>query len=123
MPVELTELPPSKRADATSRKADEGERLLRALGDRTRLVVLDEGGQAWSTRDLAGRLEAWRGGRTAVALVIGGPDGLAPELLARADEHWSLSRLTFPHPLVRLVLIEQLYRAWSLGAGHPYHRD
>ncbi|MFO0970716.1 MAG: 23S rRNA (pseudouridine(1915)-N(3))-methyltransferase RlmH [Gemmataceae bacterium] len=79
-------------------------------------------GQPWSTGGLAGRLEAWSADGRDVALLVGGPDGLAAACLARADERWSLGPLTLPHMLVRVVVAEALYRAWSVRAGHPYHR-
>ena len=84
--------------------------------------MLDERGTALSTRALADRLGAWQLGGDDVALVIGGPDGLDPGLRAAAHERIRLSDLTLPHALVRVLLIEQLYRAWSVRAGHPYHR-
>lgn len=100
----------------------EGEGLLRAVPSSARIVTLDERGSAWSTADLAKRLEAWMADGRDTALLAGGPDGLAPECRERADLTWSLSRLTFPHPLVRVIVAEQLWRAWSLLHRHPYHR-
>ncbi len=101
----------------------EGERLLAALRKDDYAVVLDERGSEMTTRELA----AWLGNRMRegqdLAFLIGGPDGFAPEVLARANLRWSLSRLTFPHALVRVVLAEQLYRAHSVLTNHPYHRD
>lgn len=102
--------------------ADEGKRVLAALGRSARLVLLDERGSAWSSAELARRLARWAQAGEDIAFAIGGPYGHAPELDARAAERWSLSALTLPHALVRVVLIEQLYRAWSINAGHPYHR-
>src|SRR5690606_28040779 len=103
--------------------ADEGERMLAAVPAGAHVVALDEHGAAWSTAELARRLEHWSGlGSSAVCFLIGGPDGLAPACLARARERWSLSALTLPHGLVRIVAAEALYRAVSLLEGHPYHR-
>jgi 23S rRNA (pseudouridine1915-N3)-methyltransferase len=102
--------------------ADEGGRLLKAIPNRARVIALDVRGQTWSTEALARELEAWMADGRDLALLVGGPDGLSRDCLARADERWSLSPLTFPHPLVRVILAEQLYRAWSLTQGHPYHR-
>jgi 23S rRNA (pseudouridine1915-N3)-methyltransferase len=102
--------------------ADEGERLLKATPSAALTVALDVGGRAWSTEALARELEAWMASGRDVALLVGGPDGLSTDCLARAEQHWSLSPLTFPHPLVRVILAEQLYRAWTLTQGHPYHR-
>ena len=86
-------------------------------------LVLDERGQQWSSRELAAQMRSWLDGHPHVVILIGGPDGLAPACRKRADRTWSLSRLTFPHGLVRVLLAEQLYRAWTILQGHPYHRD
>ena len=107
-------------ADAVRR---EGERVLAALRERERVVLLDETGKTLSTRELAARLEASATAAPDVALLIGGPDGHAPAVRERAAESWSLSKLTLPHGLARVMLVEQLYRAQSLLLGHPYHRD
>ena len=108
--------------DIERARGEEGERLLGALGPRDHVVALDEHGPAWSTRSLAKHLAAWEMGGRDVVLLIGGADGLSPACLDRADQRWSLSPLTLPHALVRVLVAEQLYRAWSLNAGHPYHR-
>ncbi|MYE83444.1 MAG: 23S rRNA (pseudouridine(1915)-N(3))-methyltransferase RlmH [Gammaproteobacteria bacterium] len=106
------------------RRAREAEatRLLGRIGPRERVVVLDPAGQALSTEGFAARLSEWRMDGRDVAFVIGGPSGLADTVLARADFAWSLSLLTFPHGLARVLVAEQLYRAWTILAGHPYHR-
>jgi 23S rRNA (pseudouridine1915-N3)-methyltransferase len=102
---------------------EEGGRMLDALGERDQTVVaLAIEGQRLSTDDLARRLGRWQQDGRDLAFLIGGPEGLAPACLARAQLRWSLSPLTFPHALVRVLLAEQLYRAWSILAGHPYHR-
>lgn len=101
---------------------EEGERMLARLPPRARVVALEVGGQPWSSVRLAKELESWMMDGRDVCLVIGGPEGLAPEVLARAEQRWSLSPLTLPHALVRPVLAEALYRAWSITRGHPYHR-
>lgn len=127
----LREVPTAYRGGAAGRKGAagsgasirrEGEGLLRAVPSGARIVALDERGAAWSTADLAGRLEAWMADGRDTALLAGGPDGLSPECRDRADLTWSLSRLTFPHALVRVIVAEQLWRAWSLLHRHPYHR-
>lgn len=123
--LHLLEVPAGKRghnADVARLIRDEGERLLAATPTGSDLIALDERGQEWSTTQLAERLAEWlREGRD-LSLLIGGPDGLDPACRARAGQLWSLSRLTLPHPLVRVVVAEQLYRAWSLLHNHPYHR-
>jgi 23S rRNA (pseudouridine1915-N3)-methyltransferase len=101
----------------------EGKRLEAVLPAGTRRVVLDERGTRWTTRALADRLEFWRGDGRDVAFLIGGPDGLDPDLKATADETARLSDLTLPHAFVRVMLAEALYRAWSLSTNHPYHRE
>ncbi|MEX0420499.1 23S rRNA (pseudouridine(1915)-N(3))-methyltransferase RlmH [Spiribacter pallidus] len=102
-------------------RAQEGEALLAATG-AARRIALDEGGRAWSTRDLADYLDdAMQQGQD-LAFMIGGADGLHRDCLAAAERRWSLSPLTLPHMLVRVVVAEQLYRAWTLLSGHPYHR-
>jgi len=103
--------------------ADEGQRMLAAVPKGAHIVALDEAGHSLTTRELAGRLERWMASGQSVALLIGGPDGLAPACLDRAAEKWSLSPLTLPHGLVRVVVAEAIYRAWTLLENHPYHRD
>ena len=111
-----------KNADLQRAICAEGEAMLAAIPAQERVIALDVGGKPQSTENLAAHLQQWQqqGGNT--SLLIGGPDGLAASCLARAQERWSLSALTLPHPLVRIVLAEQLYRAWSLLNRHPYHR-
>ena len=101
----------------------EAQRIRAQLPARCRLVVLDERGEDLATTALAQRLAAWQLEAAPVAIVIGGPDGIAPELRAQADQTLRLSSLTLPHALVRVLLAEQLYRAWSINAQHPYHRE
>jgi 23S rRNA (pseudouridine1915-N3)-methyltransferase len=100
----------------------EAEALLRGLPDGATLVALDREGQAWTSEELAARVDRWRGAARPVAFMIGGSDGLAPALVARAGERWSLGPLTLPHELARVVVYEQLYRAFTILEGHPYHR-
>jgi 23S rRNA (pseudouridine1915-N3)-methyltransferase len=103
-------------------RAEEGERLLRGLAAGDRVIALDPRGEPWRTEDLAGHLEDWQMSGHSVAFLLGGPEGLAPACLDRAERAWSLGPLTLPHPLVRVLLAEQLYRAWTILAKHPYHR-
>ena len=106
-----------------SLRAAERERIEAALPKGCRVVALDERGTALSTVALADKLRAWQLDADDVALVIGGPDGLEPAFRQAAHERIRLSDLTLPHALVRVLLIEQLYRAWSINAKHPYHRE
>ena len=105
-------------------KMREAELILGALPTRARLIALDERGTMWPSRGLADQLDAWRGqGVAELAFAIGGADGLAAEVLDRADTTWSLGSMTWPHLLARCMLLEQLYRAQQILAGHPYHRE
>lgn len=125
LPLELVELAPGRRGkgiDPARAIADERQRIRAALPKGALVVVLDGGGRAFTSEQLAQRLEHWRHQGRDLALLIGGPDGHAAEVLAAADECWSLGPLTLPHMLVRLLVAEQLYRAASLLANHPYHR-
>lgn len=121
--LESAFIAPGRGSDADRAKGEECDRLLGALAAGDLAVALDERGEAWTTRDLAGRLRRWQAEGRDVAFLVGGAAGLAPKCLERADLHWSLSALTLPHALVRVLLAEQVYRAVSINAGHPYHRD
>ena len=101
----------------------ERQRIEAAIPSGTHVVALDERGSALTTSALAAKLSQWQGQGGDVALLIGGPDGLHPALRQAAHERIRLSDLTLPHAMVRVLLVEQLYRAWSINAGHPYHRD
>jgi 23S rRNA (pseudouridine1915-N3)-methyltransferase len=122
----LIEIPAGKRgksADVVRITEKEGQQMLAAIPKGAMVVVLEVTGRQWDTPQLAQKLEQWMQDGRDVALLVGGPEGLAPECLARAEVKWSLSALTMPHPLVRVVLAEQLYRAWSVTQNHPYHRQ
>ena len=122
--LDLVEVPAADRRNGRGPerwKEEEAERLLQAAGDRRR-IVLDVTGRPWSTEDLAVRMEDWRMEGRDPALLVGGPDGLAQRVLDGAEARWSLSALTLPHALVRILVAEQVYRAWTLITGHPYHR-
>ena len=128
MSVELIEITPAKRsknpsdAEISKYKDSEGVNILAAKHPKERLWVLEVTGKMLSTKKLANKLETTMQDGTDIALVIGGADGISAEVLAQADFKWSLSDLTLPHPLVRVVLMEQLYRAMSIIHNHPYHR-
>jgi 23S rRNA (pseudouridine1915-N3)-methyltransferase len=116
-----TEPRASKAVDALL--AAERQRIENAIPRGTHVVALDERGTALTTAALAKQLKTWQMQGGDVALVIGGPDGLDPEFKRTADERIRLSDLTLPHAMVRVLLVEQLYRAWSINANHPYHRE
>ncbi|HXH03273.1 MAG TPA: 23S rRNA (pseudouridine(1915)-N(3))-methyltransferase RlmH [Candidatus Competibacteraceae bacterium] len=123
--LQLIEITPGRRGkNAVVERAvrEEGERMLAALPKGARVVALEVSGRQWSTEELAAQLQGWLAEGRDVALLVGGPEGLAPAARSRAEQSWSLSRLTLPHPLVRVVVAEQLYRAWSILHHHPYHR-
>lgn len=123
--LQLKEIAPERRGrhpDIARLRAREGERLVAAIPKGARVLALDVGGRSLSTEQLAGRLESWMADGRDLALLVGGPDGLDPQCLGHAEFRWSLSPMTFPHPLVRVILAEQIYRAWTILAGHPYHR-
>jgi 23S rRNA (pseudouridine1915-N3)-methyltransferase len=125
LPLELVEVAPGvrgKNRDAARATFDEGQRVLAALPKGVHVVALDGGGKMFSSEQLAQRMEHWRQQGRDLAFLIGGPEGHAPEARAAAHETWSISPLTLPHMLVRLVVAEQLYRAASILADHPYHR-
>jgi 23S rRNA (pseudouridine1915-N3)-methyltransferase len=122
--LQVRELPPATgAASAEQQKQREAAAIFKALNPLATLVALDERGAGWSTRDLAGHLAGWLEAGREVVLVIGGAEGLAEPVRAAAARVWSLSPLTLPHQLARVVVIEQIYRAWSLLNHHPYHRE
>jgi 23S rRNA (pseudouridine1915-N3)-methyltransferase len=124
--LELLELPMQKRQKNNNNieqlKDKEAKTILDAIKSNEKLVVLDVLGKPISTHQLSEYLKEWKMDGQNIAVVIGGPDGLASSVLNKADQKISLSKLTLPHPLVRVLLAEQLYRAWSINHGHPYHR-
>jgi 23S rRNA (pseudouridine1915-N3)-methyltransferase len=123
--LELKVLPLARRTSSAAPEralAEEGARMARAIPAGAHVVALAEAGKPLSTKELAAKLERWSELGAPVALLLGGPDGIGPEALARAGERWSLSPLTLPHGLARVVVAEALYRAWSLLQNHPYHR-
>ena len=126
LPLELIEIKAEARNRGKTTLAvmeAEASRITAALPIRCRRVILDKRGTDLTSMDLARRLKQWREGGEDVAFIIGGPDGLAPDLKASAHETFRLSNLTLPHALVRPILAEALYRAWSITHNHPYHRE
>lgn len=125
LPLELVEIEPGLRGkgrDAQRAIEDEGRRVLAALPKNAHVVALEVTGKPYSSEQLAQRLEHWRGQGRDLSFLIGGPEGHASEVLAGANETWSLGPLTLPHMLARLLVAEQLYRAAAMLANHPYHR-
>jgi 23S rRNA (pseudouridine1915-N3)-methyltransferase len=123
--LKLKEIAPAKRgknADIARLIEDEGQRMLQAVSSNDHVVALDLSGRECNTVQLSGMLARWLEKGANISLLVGGPDGLSQACLDRANERWCLSQLTLPHPLVRVVVAEQIYRAWSILQNHPYHR-
>lgn len=123
--LHLREIPVAERgknADVARLKRDEGEKILKAIPKGATVIALDERGESLGSTQWAQALAQWLQSGADVCLLIGGPDGHAPEVLERASRHWSLSKLTLPHALVRVLVAEQLFRASSILSNHPYHR-
>ena len=123
--IKLIEISAGKRgknSDIKRLTQQEGEKMLAAIPKNTKVVALDVLGKTCSTEELAQEIKSWQGSGQDVAILIGGPEGLAKECLNQAQQKISLSNLTLPHPLVRVVLAEQLYRATTILKGHPYHK-
>lgn len=119
-------LPAARRTRSIPRsksRDDEGKRLLDRLGRDEQLILLDEQGRSVGSKGLARKLDGWQFDGRDIAFVIGGPDGVSAAVRERAAFVWSLSPLTLPHGMARVLLIEQLYRAWTVNSGHPYHRE
>jgi len=113
----------SKKSSPINNKLYDAKLILKAIPKNSHVVALDVKGKQHSTESLSSRLEHWLHQGKDVALIVGGADGLDESIIKLAHEKWSLSALTFPHPLVRVILAEQLYRAWSFANNHPYHRE
>lgn len=123
--IELLEISPEKRgksADVQRIMQKEAERMRQSIPRGNFVIALDKEGKSWSTENLADKIANWQQDGTNVSLLIGGPEGMTPELLQQADARISLSAMTFPHPIVRIILAEQLYRAYSILSHHPYHK-
>jgi len=120
--LELVEVAPPRASGGDERRR-EGEALLAKCARSGPRIALDEHGSEWSTRDLAEQLDSWMMIGQPVSLIVGGAAGHSKELLSNCTAIWSLSKLTFPHMLVRVIVGEQIYRAWTFQSGHPYHRE
>ncbi|MBS0287087.1 MAG: 23S rRNA (pseudouridine(1915)-N(3))-methyltransferase RlmH [Proteobacteria bacterium] len=126
MKCTLIELPTQKRhksGNVAQYKEEEGRKMLQKITPQHEVIALEVTGQPWATPKVAKMLSGWQQQGKDLVFLIGGPDGLAPACLMRANQQWSLSALTFPHALARVVLLEQLYRGFSMLANHPYHRE
>jgi 23S rRNA (pseudouridine1915-N3)-methyltransferase len=124
--LELKEVPLAHRSRSSNpgqSRTSESAALLAAVPSGNFVIAMDGKGQQWSTQELAVQMQQWMQQGRDVSFLIGGPDGLDSNSLQRADVHWSLGKLTLPHMLVRVILAEQLYRAWSVTQNHPYHRE
>ena len=124
--LELKEIEPGRRSKSRSperAQAEEAERLLNAIPADALVIALDERGKSLTSQKLATQMQGWLQEGRNVALLVGGADGLTDSCRQRADWLWSLSTLTLPHGMVRVLLAEQLYRAWTILQGHPYHRE
>ncbi|RAJ96822.1 23S rRNA (pseudouridine-1915-N(3)-) methyltransferase [Aliidiomarina maris] len=126
MPLQLTEIAAGKRgkkANIARITEQEGEHMLSQVNKGSRIVTLEVEGRPWSTSKLAQRMQQWQLDGRDVSFLIGGPEGLSPACIQASEEKWSLSPLTLPHPMVRIIVAEALFRAWSLNNNHPYHRE
>lgn len=123
--VELVEISPEKRGKSSDIKRimeKEADRMRQSISKNSYVVALVKEGKAWSTEKLADNIAGWQQDGTNISILIGGPEGMTPELLQQADARISFSAMTFPHPIVRIILAEQLYRAYSILNNHPYHK-
>ncbi len=120
--IEIGAVKRGKNADVDRIIRSEEKKIQAAIAPDSRVIALDRRGQSWATLEFAERMRGWIDQSERLALVIGGPEGLSRSFVTRCDEIWSLSALTFAHPLVRLVVAEQLYRCLSIVEGGPYHR-
>lgn len=123
--VSIIEIPMKQRVKGTNVNLaviQEGEAMLKVIRANDKVVALDLRGKSWKTEELARNIQGWKQSGDDYSLLIGGPDGISQNCIERADILWSLSPLTFPHPLVRILLVEQIYRASAINSRHPYHR-
>lgn len=124
--IKLIELPMAVRGKTSSvekNKQEEAKRIQSVIPKGAKLIVLDEHGKQTTTIQFSEKLKDWLGSGQDIALIVGGPDGLALELIQKSEWKWGLSKLTLPHPMVRILVAEQVYRAWSVLQNHPYHRE
>lgn len=124
--INLLEITPSIRKKSTPIEKnikEEGKRIQSAIPTNSKLIILDEKGKSFSSVELSKKMEKWLPQGQDISIIIGGTDGIDDQIKKQANETWSLSAFTYPHALVRVIIAEQLYRAWSILKGHPYHRE
>ena len=121
--IEITPATRSKNINPEQLKKIEEEKITTSITNNSLVIALDEKGKSISSRELSTELQTWIDNQQHVSILVGGADGLSPSIKNKADEVWSLSKMTLPHNLVRIVIIEQIYRAWSIINRHPYHRE
>ncbi len=124
--LELIEVPAAKRSKnklVDKWKDQEAQQVFKYIEPSDQVIALDVKGKNWNTEQLAEELIVWKQSGSNVALLVGGPDGLATDCIQRSNKQWSLSALTMPHPIVRVIIAEAVYRAWSVTVNHPYHRE
>ncbi len=123
--LSLVEISAEKRNKSSNTQKilqKEAQRMLQAVGKDHYIIALDKGGQSWSTEKLANKIRGWQQDGTNISILIGGPEGMTTELLQQAQLKLSFSAMTFPHPIIRVMLAEQIYRAYSIINNHPYHK-
>ena len=121
--IEITPATRSKNNNADNYKQKEQEKIEAALSPKSIIIALDERGKSINSQQLANQLQTWNDDNQHISLIIGGADGLNEPLKKKANQLWSLSAMTLPHGLVRVMIAEQIYRAWSITQNHPYHRE
>ena len=121
--IEIAPAARSKNRNSKQLKKIEEEKFTTSITNNSLVIALDEKGKSISSRELSIALQTWIDNQQHVSILVGGPDGLSPSIKDKADEIWSLSKMTLPHNLARIVIIEQIYRAWSIINCHPYHRE
>lgn len=121
--VEISPLKRTKSSNLDKIKQEEGDKILASIPKGNQIIALEVLGKAWTTGDLAQQISSWKMDGRDVSLMIGGPEGLSNACKQAAEKFWSLSPLTLPHPMVRVIVAEALYRAWSVTENHPYHRE
>ena len=119
---EIAAIKRNKQTDLKKVCEDEGQKILSAIPKGNHIIALEVKGKPWTTEQLSQQMQQWMQSGQDLSLLIGGPEGLSQSCRDKANQQWSLSPLTLPHPMVRIIVAEQLYRAWSIIKNHPYHR-